>query len=71
MLPKSEAGDIYKKYVTFEKQHGDRRGIEQVVTSKKRFQYEEAVKADPYLYAGEPADAQIDLPRSCRAHWRP
>jgi len=49
-LPKSRAADVYKKYVTFEKQHGDRRGIEDVITAKKRFQYEEAVKRDPYLY---------------------
>ena len=37
---------MYKKYVAFEKQHGDRRGIEDVITSKKRFQYEEALKTD-------------------------
>ena len=50
VLPKSAAAEIYKKYVQFEKQHGDRRGIEDVVASKKRFQYEEAIKSDPYLY---------------------
>lgn len=49
-LPKSQSADVYQKYVQFEKQHGDRRGIEHVVASKKRFQYEEAVKKDPYLY---------------------
>ena len=57
-LPKSAAGAVHKKYVQFEKQHGDRKGIEEVVTSKKRFQYEEAVKADPYLY-----DAWFDCAR--------
>jgi crooked neck len=38
VLPKSSSAEIYKKYVQFEKQHGDRRGIEDVVSSKKRFQ---------------------------------
>ena len=50
VLPKSQAAAVYKKYVQFEKQHGDRRGIEDVITSKKRFAYEEAVKRDPYMY---------------------
>mmetsp|Transcript_13633 Transcript_13633/g.41472 ORF Transcript_13633/g.41472 Transcript_13633/m.41472 type:complete len:576 (+) Transcript_13633:416-2143(+) len=50
VLPRSQAIEINKKYVQFEKQHGDRRGIEDVVTAKKRFAYEEAVKADPYTY---------------------
>ena len=57
-LPKSQATELYKKYVQFEKQHGERRGIEEVVTAKKRFQYEESVKADPYLY-----DAWFDCAR--------
>jgi len=49
-LPKSEAQELYKKYVLFEKQHGERSGIEDVISSKKRFQYEEVVKKDPYMY---------------------
>ena len=48
----------WEKYVQFEKQHGDRRGIEGVITSKKRFAYEEQLKADPYLY-----DAWFDYVR--------
>ena len=35
-LPKSQAAEVYKKYVQFEKQHADRKGIEEVITSKKR-----------------------------------
>lgn len=27
-IPKSQAQDVYKKFVAFEKQHGDREGIE-------------------------------------------
>uniref|UniRef100_A0A7S3ER36 Suppressor of forked domain-containing protein n=1 Tax=Haptolina ericina TaxID=156174 RepID=A0A7S3ER36_9EUKA len=49
-LPRSEAQDLYKKYVLFEKQRGDRSGIEDVISSKKRFQYEEVLKKDPYMY---------------------
>ena len=49
-LPKSRVAELHKKYVQFEKQHGERKGIEEVVAAKKRFQYEEAVKADPYVY---------------------
>jgi hypothetical protein len=36
-LPKSEAGQLYARFVTFEKQHGDRAGIEDVVLSKRRW----------------------------------
>ena len=42
-LPRSQAQELYKKYVQFEKQHGDRKGIDDVISSKKRFQYEEQV----------------------------
>jgi crooked neck len=49
-LPKSQAEELYKRYVQFEKQHGDRAGIEDVITSKKRFAYEELVKQDPFTY---------------------
>ena len=31
-IPKGQAQDVYKKFVAFEKQHGDREGIE-VITS--------------------------------------
>ena len=43
-LPKSQAANVYKKYVQFEKQHGDRKGIEEVITAKKRFAYEEQAR---------------------------
>lgn len=37
-------------YTQFEKQFGDRQGIEEVVLNKRRFQYEEEVKQNPYNY---------------------
>ena len=46
-LPRSQAQELYKKYVQFEKQHGDRKGIDDVISSKKRFQYEEQVPRSP------------------------
>jgi len=49
-LPKSQSHELYKKYVQFEKQHGERRGIEDVLTAKKRFEYEQRVAADPFMY---------------------
>jgi len=35
-LPKQQAQALYARFVTFEKQHGDRAGIEDVVLSKRR-----------------------------------
>ena len=36
----------------FEKQYGDREGIEDVIVGKRRFQYEEEVKKNPLNYDG-------------------
>jgi hypothetical protein len=35
-IPKNQAASLYTRFVTFEKQHGDREGIEDVVVSKRR-----------------------------------
>lgn len=43
-IPKQEAHELFKHYTMFEKKFGDRRGIEDVIVSKRRFQYEEEVK---------------------------
>lgn len=48
-IPKQEAQELFKHYTMFEKRFGDRRGIEDVIVSKRRFQYEEEVK----VWAGE------------------
>lgn len=44
-LPKARARDLYDKYVAFEKSFGDKEGVELVILSKKRFQYEEEIKS--------------------------
>ncbi|XP_030304278.1 crooked neck-like protein 1 isoform X2 [Calypte anna] len=49
-IPKHEAQNLFKNYTIFEKKFGDRRGIEDIIVSKRRFQYEEEVKANPHNY---------------------
>ena len=41
---------MYKNYTIHEKKYGDRTGIEDVIVSKRKFQYEEEVKANPSNY---------------------
>jgi crooked neck len=50
--------EVYAAYTAFEKQHGDRAGIEAVVLGKRRLHYEEAVTACPDSY-----DAWFDYAR--------
>ena len=40
-LPRSKAAILHKSYTTFEKQYGDREGVEDVILSKRRVYYEE------------------------------
>nr|XP_005483519.1 crooked neck-like protein 1 [Zonotrichia albicollis] len=49
-IPKQDVQDLLKNYTIFEKKFGDRRGIEDTIFSKRRFQYEEEVKANPHNY---------------------
>ncbi|NXB91830.1 CRNL1 protein, partial [Vidua chalybeata] len=49
-IPKQDAQNLFKNYTVFEKKFGDRRGIEDIIVSKRRFQYEEEVKANPHNY---------------------
>ncbi|XP_073116505.1 uncharacterized protein [Elaeis guineensis] len=49
-IPKGRAEDLYKKFVAFEKQYGDREGIEDAIVGKRRFQYEEEVRKNPLNY---------------------
>ena len=49
-LPKHLCQDLYKQYVSFEKQHGDQKNIEDVIVDKRRTQYEDAVAANPHNY---------------------
>jgi len=42
--------ELYKSYLTFEKKHGDQKGIERVLLTKQRREYNERVEKDPYDY---------------------
>ena len=57
-LPRSKAVTLHKAYTTFEKQFGDREGVEDVILSKRRVQYEEQIKENPKNY-----DVWIDYAR--------
>ncbi|KAK8167091.1 putative cell cycle control protein [Phyllosticta citrichinensis] len=57
-MPRSRSMNLHKAYTQFEKQFGDREGVEDVVLSKRRVQYEEAIKENPKNY-----DNWIDLAR--------
>lgn len=49
-LPRSKARVLHNAYTTFEKQFGDREGVEDVISSKRRVQYEEQIKENPKNY---------------------
>ncbi|KAA8528264.1 hypothetical protein F0562_035485 [Nyssa sinensis] len=49
-IPKGRAEDLYRKFVAFEKQYGDKEGIEDAIVGKRRFQYEEEVRKNPLNY---------------------
>ncbi|KDN43411.1 pre-mRNA-splicing factor CLF1 [Tilletiaria anomala UBC 951] len=45
-LPRSKSQGIYSSYTRFEKQFGDRQGVEDTVLGKRRIQYEEELSAE-------------------------
>ncbi|CAN1751072.1 Crooked neck-like protein 1 [Linum perenne] len=49
-IPKGSAEELYRKFVAFEKQYGDKEGIEDAIVSKRRFQYEDEVRKNPLNY---------------------
>ncbi|EMD01239.1 hypothetical protein BAUCODRAFT_29691 [Baudoinia panamericana UAMH 10762] len=49
-MPRSKSGILHKQYTVFEKQFGDREGVEDVVLAKRRVMYEEQVKENPRNY---------------------
>jgi crooked neck len=57
-MPRSKSANLHKAFTTFEKQYGDRDGIEDVILSKRRVHYEEQLTENPKNY-----DAWIDFAR--------
>lgn len=49
-LPRSQTAALHRQFVLFEKQQGDREGIEQVLAAERRGEYEAAVRQNPLLY---------------------
>ena len=49
-LPRSRSTVLHKSYTTFEKQHGNREGVEDVIFAKRRVQYEEQIRDNPRNY---------------------
>ena len=49
-LPRSRSNLLHKSYTTFEKQFGDRDGVEDVILAKRRVQYSEQVQENPKNY---------------------
>jgi crooked neck len=47
---KNKREELYKSYITFEKKHGDREGIENVILTKQRAQYNARLAQDVYDY---------------------
>ncbi|KAK7506895.1 hypothetical protein BaRGS_00001746 [Batillaria attramentaria] len=61
-LPKDQCQEVYKQYTIHEKKFGSRAAIEDVIVNKRRFHYEEEVKANPMNY-----DAWFDYLRLLEA----
>ena len=61
-ISKQQAQELFKAYTQFEKKYGDRAGIEDVIINKRKFQYEEEIKANPLNY-----DAWFDYIRLMEA----
>eukprot|EP00736_Rhodelphis_marinus_P006637 Rmarinus@m.29779 len=49
-IPKAKCEGLFNAYTQFEKQYGSTEGIEEVILSKRRFQYEEELKASALNY---------------------
>ncbi|KZC11309.1 Protein crooked neck [Dufourea novaeangliae] len=49
-IPKEKTQEIYKAYTIHEKKYGDRSGIEDVIVSKRKYQYEQEVNENPSNY---------------------
>lgn len=49
-IPKDQTKELYKAYTIHEKKYGDRSGIEEVIVSKRKFQYEQEIAQNPTNY---------------------
>jgi hypothetical protein len=42
--------DLYMRFVAFQKQYGDKKGIEDAIVLRRRIEYEDEVKKNPFNY---------------------
>ena len=49
-MSKDQCANLYNEYTRHEKKFGDRSSIDNVITSKRKFQYEEALKKNELDY---------------------
>lgn len=49
-LPKDRTNELYKAYTIHEKKYGDRSGIEDVIVSKRKYQYEQEIAENSTNY---------------------
>lgn len=63
---KGQRDELYKSYVAFEKKHGDRKGIEDVILTKQRAEYNQHVAKDPLDY-----DAWFEFAKLEEDHGQP
>ncbi|TPX60573.1 hypothetical protein PhCBS80983_g01723 [Powellomyces hirtus] len=49
-LAKGQTENLYNVYTQFEKQHGEKQGIEDVIIGKRRLRYEDELSANPRNY---------------------
>lgn len=49
---REKRSELYKSYVSFEKKHGDKQGIEDVILTKQRGEYKKRLDTNPYDYDG-------------------
>ena len=57
-MPRSKSINLFKAFTTFEKQYGDKDGIQDVILAKRRKHYEELLQDTPQDY-----NAWLDLAR--------
>ena len=65
-LPKEKSLALYNEYTKHEKKFGDKSSIDDVITSKRKFQYEEMLKEDSHDY-----DTWFDYIRMLEADGNP
>lgn len=64
-MEKEKCAELFKAYTIHEKKFGERLGIENVILSKRKYQYEEEVKENPMNY-----DAWFDFIRLVESEGR-